>query len=282
VSILDDLPLRRSVAEEAAKAAGAVHLRYLGQQLERDVHHDNRADYTTAVDIEAQDAVKQAIARHFPDELVVGEEDIELRTRIGELLDEGCWLTDPLDGTQEFTHTATGFSCVVGYVRGGEALAGAAYFPVLAELFSAAKSQGATLNGAPIHVSGVTSLEKTLFATPQSNSSTQDRIDWFAQRMTKLLPHVEGLRMPGASSQMVCGVAAGRYDLTAVLGTRSGPAPDRPYVGQPWETAGFLVIVKEAGGAICSQDGGPPDILGYNVYAASQALLGEYIALMAE
>jgi len=274
--------MRRAVAEEAARAAGAVHMRYLGRSLERDIHNENRADYTTEADIESQNAVKQAIALHFPDETVIGEEDIEARTRIGEMLDAGCWLTDPLDGTQEFAHTNIGFSCVVGYVGGGQPLAGAAYFPVLGELFTAAAGLGATLNGAPIHVSGVTRLERALFATPQSNSSTQERRDRFAERMLKLLPHIEGFRMPGSASQMVCGVAAGRYDLTAVLGARTGPAPDRPYAGQPWETAAFLVIVQEAGGAVGSQDGGPADLLGYNAYAASQSLLDEYIALMAE
>jgi myo-inositol-1(or 4)-monophosphatase len=277
----DELQQRRSVAEAAAKAAGEVQLRYLGQQLARDVHQNNRADYTTEADIAAQEAVKRTIAAHFPDEVVVGEEDFELRTRIGDLLDGGCWLTDPLDGTQEFAHGNTGFSCVVGYVRGGEPMASAIYFPVLGELFSAAMGQGTTLNGAPVHSSGVRKLEGALFATPQSNSSTPERRAGFAERMAKLLPHVEGFRMPGASSQMLCGVAAGRYDLMAVLGARTELPTDRPYLGQPWETAAFVLTVREAGGAVASQEGGPPDLLGFNVYAATQSLLDEYLVLMA-
>jgi fructose-1,6-bisphosphatase/inositol monophosphatase family enzyme len=277
-----DLELRRRVAEEAARAAGAVHLRYLGQALERDIHNGNRADYTTVADLEAQDAVKQTIARYFPGETIVGEEDIEARARIGELLESGCWLTDPLDGTQDFAHTNTGFSCVVGYVRSGEPQAGAVYFPVLDELFSAAVGLGATLNGASVRVSGVTELERALYATPQSNASSAERVERFAQRITRLLPHVEGLRMPGSSSIMVCGVAAGRYDLMSILSPRLGPASDRPYAGQPWETAAYVVLVREAGGAVGSIAGGPPDLLGYNTYAASQRLLDQYTALMAE
>jgi fructose-1,6-bisphosphatase/inositol monophosphatase family enzyme len=276
----DELQHRLRVAEEAAQAAGAVQLRYLGRQLERDVHNANRADYTTAADIEAQDAVKQTIVQHFPDEIVIGEEDIEARTRIGDHLDGGCWLTDPLDGTQEFAHGNTGFSCVVGYVQDGEPLVGAIYFPALGELFSAAKGQGTTLNGTPVRTSGIDELEQALFATPQSNSSTPERRAGFAERMSRLLPHVEGFRMPGASSQMVCGVAAGRYDLMAVLGAHTESPSDRPYPGQPWETAAFVVIVREAGGAICSSDGGEPDLLGYNVFAASQPLLDQYMSLM--
>ena len=276
----EELRRRLLVAEEAARAAGAVQLRYLGQQLQRDVHNDNRADYTTVADIEAQNAVKQTIASHFPDEIVIGEEDIEARMHIADHLDGGCWLTDPLDGTQEFTHGNTGFSCVVGYVQDGEPLVGAIYFPALGELFSAGKGQGTTLNGAPVRVSGIEKLELALFATPQRNSSTPERRDGFAERMARLLPHVEGFRMLGASSQMVCGVAAGRYDLMSVLGAHTEQPTDRPYAGQPWETAAFIVIVREAGGAVCNHDGGPPDLLGYNVFAASQPLLDEYMSLM--
>ncbi len=62
----DDLALRRRVAEEAARAAGAVHMRYYGQTLDRDVHGGNRADYTTVADLEAQAAVKETIARSLP------------------------------------------------------------------------------------------------------------------------------------------------------------------------------------------------------------------------
>lgn len=278
----DELTLRRRVAEEAARAAGAVHMRYHGQALHRDIHDGNRADYTTAADIESQEAVKRTIARHFPDEIVVGEEDFEARTRIGHLLDGGCWLTDPLDGTQNFSHGTMDFSCVVGFVRQGEPLAGAAYFAALSEMFSAAAGQGATLNGASIHVSGVGELSQALVVTPPSNASTPDRIQRFSERVMKLMPHIEGLRVMGASSGMVCGVAAGRYDLMTVINSRLGPPPDRPYAGQPWETVGFVVIAREAGAAICAQDGGPVDLMGFNVYAASQSLLDEYVDLMAE
>jgi fructose-1,6-bisphosphatase/inositol monophosphatase family enzyme len=94
-----------------------------------------------------------------------------------------------------------------------------------------------------------------------------------------VLPRVEGFRMPGARSLMVCGVAAGRYDITSTF-PRLGVPSDRPFLGQPWETAAFVVLVREAGGAVAALDGGPPDLLGYNTYAATRELIGAYQALM--
>ena len=277
----DDLVLRRRVAEEAARAGGAVHLRYFGQRLDRDVHQGNRADYTTAADLEAQAAVKQTIGRYFPHETVIGEEDIELRAGLGELLDGGCWLTDPLDGTQEFSHSNPGFSCVVGYVAASRSLVGAVYFPMWGEMFSAAEGLGATLNGGATGVSSVSKLEQALVAVPQSNVSNPERRALFIEQVSTLLPHIEGLRMPGARSLMVCGVAAGRYDLTSTF-QRLGQPADRPFVGQPWETAAFVVLVEEAGGVVASLDGGPPDLLGYNTYAATHELIAAYQAVMAK
>jgi myo-inositol-1(or 4)-monophosphatase len=273
---------RRRVAEEAARAAGAVHLRYRGSALERDVHAGDRADYTTAADLEAQAAVKEVIGRYFPGERVIGEEEEGGWEQIPALMRSGCWFTDPLDGTLEYVHGNPAFSAVVSYVRDGEAQAGAVYFPALQELFSAAKGQGAMLNGAPIRVSNVRRLEQALFAAPH-RATDPERLRRFTDQMLKLVPHLEAFRMPGAPSYMACAVAAGRYDITSFLSPRQEPvSPDRPFLGQPWETAAFVVLVLEAGGAVQRFGGGTPDLLNHNVYAASSDLIDQFHALMAK
>jgi myo-inositol-1(or 4)-monophosphatase len=187
-----DLDLRRRVAEEAARAAGAVHLLHRGANLERDVHADDRADYSTLADIEAQAMVRATINRYFPDETVIGEEDEGGWDALPALMRDGCWFTDPLDGTLEYVHGNPNFSAIVSYVQDGEPLVGAIYFAVFDEMFSAAKGRGATLNGASIRVSSVARLDRALFATPH-RSTAPDRVSDFTRRMAKLLPHVEAL-----------------------------------------------------------------------------------------
>jgi myo-inositol-1(or 4)-monophosphatase len=276
----DELDFRRRVAEEAAKAAGEVHMRHRGKELVREVHADERADYSTVVDREAESAVKETIASYFRGEPVIGEEDGGGWDRVGDLLGGGCWLTDPLDGTLEFAHGSPGFSCIVSYVRTGKPLACAVYFPAWGELFSAAEEQGATLNGAPLNVSDKRELVSSLFATPH-RSTDPERARQFSELMAKLVPHVEAFRIPGAPSVMACAVAAGRYDICSFLSPRQEPAPGRPFAGQPWETAAFILLVKEAGGAVEAFGGGAPDIMGYNAYAASEELLEQFFAVMA-
>jgi myo-inositol-1(or 4)-monophosphatase len=273
---------RRMAAEEAARAAGAVHMRYYGQGIDR-VTKAWRRDFVTQADLEAQAAVKQVIASHFPDELVIGEEDDDARERIAGSLDGGCWVTDPLDGTAEFLHTGTFFASVVSYVEAGVPLAGAIYAPFSDELYSAAKGQGALLNGGPLRTSGATKLEDAMFVASYTAPSAE-RAGWFARWLERVMPNVGGWRMFGSSAMCAMTIAAGRAD---VYSPTPEPLTQEPMLGppqrpQPWETPAYVLIVQEAGGAVANIDGGPPDLLGFNVYAASRELLGEYLELIRE
>jgi myo-inositol-1(or 4)-monophosphatase len=279
VRLRDDLELRRRVAEEAARAGGAIHRKYRGQDLARTIHDGERADYATQVDFEAQEAVREIVRRYFPHERVIGEED-ESFDDIFDQIDRGCWFTDPLDGTQEFVHGAPGFSCVVSYVEHSTPQACALYFDAWAEMFSAADGLGATLNGAATRVSGQQDLAGAVFSTAYRGTEVA-KAEGFAKRFVQLVPHVEGFRMPGAPSVMACGVAAARYDLYVYLTARNEPPPSRPFAGQPWETAAFILLVREAGGAVQPLRGeGDFDLLGHNIYAASPKLIEQFRAVM--
>jgi myo-inositol-1(or 4)-monophosphatase len=273
----EDLELRRRVAEEAARAAGEVHLRSAGQALERDIHHGNRVDYSTRVDREAQEAVRQVLARYFPQEPLFGEEDVEGPVDLRREVESGCWLTDPLDGTLEYVHGGPMYSAIVTYVREGQPQACAVFFTALDEMFSAALGEGATLNAAPIRASGTTELRSAVFATAL-RAASPDKARAFGDRAAMLLPLVEGLRLPGPPSVGACYVACGRYDVSAAPRfIQNLPAEtERP---QPWETAAFILLVQEAGGHVRALDGGPPDVLGYNAYAATPELLREFLTL---
>lgn len=276
----DDLPLRWRVADEAARAAGIVHMRHRGSRLDRTVHHGDRTDFATRVDFEAQAVVREVVQQYFPHERVIGEEDEDWGD-IEEYVEAGCWFTDPLDGTQDYAHGSPAFSCIVSFVEHAEPQAAAVWFPAWQEMYTAAANMGASLNGQPIHVSAVSRLEESICSTAYRGSDPA-RAEAFARRIAKLLPCVESLRLPGAPGVMACAVAAGRYDLFANVGVLLEAPPSRPFPGQPWESAAFILLVKEAGGAVATLAGGPPQLLGYNVYAANQELIDAYLAVVAE
>ena len=220
---------RREVAIEAARAAAEIHLRYRGQQLRRDAHAGERADYSTRADIEAEQAVRAVVARHYPEDVVIGEEDNDRYSEVESLLESGCWFTDPLDGTADYAHGSPDFSAVVSYVEAGEPQACAVYFPALSEMYTATRGFGATLNDTPARVSGVAQLRDAVLAMP-FRSTEPARAKMLAQQMQHVLPHIEAIRLPGPPSLMACSVASGRYDVFTMMGGDSRGAACRPPV----------------------------------------------------
>ena len=64
------------------------------------------------------------------------------------------FVVDPIDGTTNFTRRMNYSSISVALVHNGQTEYGVVYNPYVGELFAARRGHGATLNGAPIHVSG--------------------------------------------------------------------------------------------------------------------------------
>lgn len=85
----------------------------------------------------------------------IGEESVAAGEKC-DFTDEPTWIIDPVDGTMNFVHSFP-HSCIslaVTYKK--EVQIGIIYNPMLDQLFTAKLSQGAFLNGKPIHVSGET------------------------------------------------------------------------------------------------------------------------------
>ena len=62
-------------------------------------------------------------------------------------------MIDPLDGTTNFAHGFPFYSVSIAVERDGECIVGVVLDPVRDEIFTAARGEGAFLNGEPIHVS---------------------------------------------------------------------------------------------------------------------------------
>src|SRR5262249_19082676 len=159
----------RRAAEELARGAGAVLLEHASRSFEID--YKSVQDLVTSADRASEAYLVAEIERRYPGHAIVAEEgsgrDRTARYR---------WLVDPLDGTTNFAHGYPFYAVSVAVeeadagresARGprGAIVAGAVYDPQRDECFSAARGQGASLNGRAIHVSAVSRLERGLLAT---------------------------------------------------------------------------------------------------------------------
>ena len=125
----------------------------------------------------------------------------------------------------------------------GRKLAGAVFVPTTDELFSAARGEGATLNGVALHVSAAASLQAALVAT--GFSYRRDRRAEQGARLARLLPAVRDVRRSGSAAVDLCRVASGRIDAYFEDHLNS------------WDVSAGLLIASEAGASTSDLRGGP-------------------------
>jgi myo-inositol-1(or 4)-monophosphatase len=220
--------------EELARRAGAI-LRE-GYQKEHRVDFKGVIDLVTEVDHESESFLLGEIRSHFPGHNILAEESGGSRGS------EHQWYIDPLDGTVNYAHHIPIFCVSIGYAANGLPNLAAVYDPMRDELFSAARGQGAHLNGRQLHVSGTTELQKSLLVTGFPYDAWDTDRDNFGNfvRFSKMSL---GVRRLGSAALDLCYVAAGRFDGFWELGL------------SPWDVAAGGLICAEAGGRVTNING---------------------------
>ena len=226
-----------NVAREAAFKAGSKLKPLLGRVLE--VRKKGEIDLVTEADFLAEKAIIDTIRRHFPRDSILSEEMGEYKA-----LPERLWIIDPLDGTTNLAHALPFYAVCIGLQVDGHLVLGLVLNPIMDEHFEALDGGGAFLNGAPIHVSRVSTLVESLVATGFPYSVHEDART-IIQRLHQVLVRAQGVRRLGSAALELCYLGAGRFDAYWEEGLN------------PWDTAAATVIVKEAGGRLTDYDGNP-------------------------
>lgn len=134
-----------AAAVEAARAAGEVALKYYRAGFAVTL----KPDFTpvTQADREAEQVIRDILARALPDYGFLGE---ELGAR-GPT--ERRWIVDPIDGTQNFVRHIPLWATLIALEEAGDVTVGVIHNPVTGDLYTARRAGGAQLNGAPLRVS---------------------------------------------------------------------------------------------------------------------------------
>lgn len=236
-------------AAELATGAGDI-LRAFAQHARTIETKSSNTDMVTDADTASERFLVDAIRNRRPDDGIIGEEGTNDATTSGVQ-----WIVDPLDGTTNFVYSIPFYAVSVGALQNGIPIAGAVYNPALDELYSASFGNGAYLNGRPLRVNPILTLEHALVATGFSYSSeTRARQGAIAHA---LLPLVRDIRRCGAAALDMCHVASGRVDAYYEHSVK------------PWDVTAGTIIASEAGARVTALDGGVPK---NNVIAAPQPL----------
>lgn len=223
-------------AIRAALEAGAIQLSERGGDLAVSTKSSD-IDLVTRVDRLCEEHVRRVLLTAYPDHVVVGEE-------LGhDATGPMRWIVDPIDGTANYAHGFPFYCVSIALEAHGELVVGVVYDPERDELFTATKGGGAWLNGRPLAVSATADVRRSLLCT--GFAYVEDRIKLNLEVFARVLPKVHGVRRPGAAALDICYVAAGRLDGFWELGLN------------PWDAAAGVLIVREAGGTVTGDDGGP-------------------------
>lgn len=249
-------------AEKIAEEAGALLLSFYGQVEARE---KGPADLVTEADFASQRLIAQRLREEFPEHTLLAEEE-GAETEYDR---PWRWVVDPLDGTMNFAHTFPLWVVSIGLEHEGQLVAGVVYHPLSRACYSASLGAGATLNGRPIHVSKVESLESSLIATglPTNFNADSDRQMAYMRRLST---GTHSVRRTGSSALNLALLAAGGCEVC--------------YATQmhPWDAAAGVVLVREAGGNVSRFSGGAYDLYGREILATNGRVHEQAVAALAE
>src|ERR1700733_41744 len=248
------------IASKAAREGGKILEKYWGK-LKNVQEKKFTGDLVTEADKESEEVIIRLLNQHYPTHSILSEEGgfYEAKDK------EYSWVIDPLDGTTNYTHQYPFVAVSIGLLRKGKPIVGAIFNPIMNEIFLAAEGEGAFLNGKPIKVSKVKSLNQSLLAT----GFAYDRRETFDNNYTEFcfLTHFShGVRREGSAALDLAYVAAGRLEGFWERGLN------------PWDIAAGVILVEEAGGKVTSYEG-EDLILGSGRILASNGFIHENLIL---
>ncbi len=249
------------VAIRAAHAAGRVHLKWLSRT--NVASKSNAIDLITEADRESEQTIMDTLRRAFPAHAVLAEESGASLHR-----SEHRWIIDPLDGTTNFAHGFPHFCVSIAYERRGRVRLGVIYDPLEKECFVAERGEGARLNGKPIHVSDIATLDAALLATGFPYDR-RERRRFYLAFWEAFMMRVQGVRRCGSAALDLAFVACGRLDAFWEFGLKA------------WDIAAGSLIVEEAGGRVTNMDASPLGLTVGRIVASNGLLHQQMVDLIA-
>lgn len=244
---------------ETAYLAGRLTLGY----FQVGIRPETKADHSpvTEADRKAEELIRWRIEQHFPHHAILGEE-------FGDKNDGGAshrWIIDPIDGTKSFVRGVPLYGVLIGLEIEGRVEAGAAYFPALEEMISAASGLGCWWNGRRAQVSQESVLKKAyLCCTDPGSFQRNGKAEVFAQ-LSRSVYYRPGW---GDAYGYAC-VATGRTEIML------------DPIMNVWDCGPFPVILHEAGGYFGDWQG-KETIYSGEALATNAHILAEVLKLLSE
>lgn len=224
--------------QEIIVSAGKQELLPRFTRVERS--HKADGSVLTEADLAVQERLATQLLECWPDTVFLGEEMSAGEQQALLASDKSVWCLDPLDGTRNFSSGIPYFCISLALLQEGAVATGLVYDPVRDECFAARRGQGALLNNEALAVkpAGLELHQTTALIDFKRLDAT------LATRLATGIPYASQ-RSFGSVALDWCWLAAGRCHL--YLHGRSNI----------WDYAAGEMILREAGGYVCTLEGEP-------------------------
>ncbi|WP_111557394.1 inositol monophosphatase family protein [Paracoccus sediminilitoris] len=258
----DAAQIIRTAHDMADAARKAILPLFRSDDLVADNKRPANFDPVTEADRAAEQAMRQVLARHRPDDAILGEEYGHSPGTSGL-----TWILDPIDGTRAFISGAASWGVLIGLSDGQDVVYGLIDQPYIGERFEG--GFGIAQMTGPHGTRGLkarrdVALDRaTLMTTfPEVGTATE------AQAFRRVADQVRLTRY-GLDCYAYALLALGQIDLVIEAGLQS------------YDIAGPLAVVQAAGGIVTDWQGGPAAQGGQVIAAASPELHAAALALLA-
>ena len=257
------------VAQEAAGAARAPALEWFRSPSVSVVDkggEGRKFDPVTAADRNAEDAIREVIARRRPEDGVIGEEFGEAAGRSGI-----TWVIDPIDGTRSFISGLPLWTVLIGVHDGDRAAVGVIDQPYLDERYWGITAVGLREAGAerrgvctPLRTRSCGTVGEAALGTTSRDAFARE-VDYEVYRQFELSCR---LVRKGCDAYLYAMLADGRMDLIMETGLES------------YDIMALIPVVEGAGGKLTNWKGGNPCWGGSSLAAGDPALHAQVLGAL--
>ncbi len=248
-------------AHRLANAASSVTLLHFRTNTVADDKGGGQFDPVTAADKGAEAAIRDILAREFPDHGIIGEE-------YGSVNEDAdyVWTLDPIDGTRAFIIGLPTWGTLIGLQYQGKPLIGVMDQPFTGERFW--NDARAAWHRGP---KGLQRCQTRRCASLGSALLTATTPDMFAgedEVRFNRLANAARMRRFGGDCYSYCMLALGHIDIVAEARLK------------PFDIAPLIPIVEKAGGVVTSWDGGAASEGGQCIACGDPSLLPAALAAL--
>ena len=214
---------RLEFASTLAREAGRLAHSAFGTSS---ISSKGRHDLVTEMDGEVERFIRAAIAKRYPGDAIIGEEQ-------GGSRGARVWILDPIDGTANYARGIPHYCVSIAYLENDAPTVGVLYDPSHDWLYAASKGEGATHNGQRMRVSPCADINA---ATVECGWSTRRTTQAYIDLVSRVMQAGCAIRRAGSGALGLADVAAGRVEAYCELHINA------------WDCAAGILLVHEAGG----------------------------------